>query len=260
MEAKVLTTLRPVNTPLRILTANLFGGRADPVALAELIEELAVDVACVQELNPRLADALSRLLPWGQLGPNEIGRGLGIACRHDAEVKQFYLPKRLGWVARLSPTNWSQIGEPIEIVNVHIMGPHTWPYFPRRLTRQGQLSGLLSFVDREPHIPRAILGDFNSSPIWPLYRRLAAQLTDSVVVGTRGGSNRYLTWPHLPLIGIRGLFRIDHCFLSNLTALDVQVVSLPGSDHLGLCVDVILGETTSAKASSSTHPATHRAP
>jgi len=242
----------PVNSPLRILTANLCSGRADPVALADLIEELAVDVACVQELSPRLADALSRLLPGGQLGPNETDRGLGIACRNDAEVRQFSLPKRDGWVARLSPTSWSQIGEPIEIVNAHIMGPHTWPYFPRRLTRQGQLSGLLSFLDHEPHIPRAILGDFNSSPIWPLYRRLAAQLTDSVVVNTRGGSDRYPTWPHIPSIGLRGLIRIDHCFLSNLTALDVQVVSLPGSDHLGLCVDVILDETASGQPGSAT--------
>ncbi len=240
-----------MNSPLRILTANLFSGRADPVALADLIEELAVDVACVQELSPRIADALSRFLPGGQLGPNEIGRGLGIACRHDAEVKQFSLPKRDGWVARLSPTSWSQIGEPIEIVNIHIMGPHTWPYFPRRHTRQGQLSGLLNFLAREPRIPRAILGDFNSSPIWPLYRRLAAQLTDSVVVSTRRGSDRYLTWPHLPSIGLKGLFRIDHCFLSNLTALDVEVVSLPGSDHLGLCVDVILEETTSDQSGSA---------
>ena len=237
-----------MNTPLRILTANLFSGRADPVALAELIEKLEVDVACVQELSPRLAESLSRILPGGQLGPNKNGRGLGIACRHDAEVKQFFLPKRNGWVARLSPASWGQIGEPIEIVNVHIMGPHTWPYFPRKLTRQGQLSGLLSFLDHEPQMPRAILGDFNSSPSWPLYRRLAAQLTDSVVASTRGGSNRHLTWPHLPSIGLTGLIRIDHCFLSNLTALDVQVVPLPGSDHLGLCVDVILEKTGSGKS------------
>jgi len=247
-----------VNSPLRILTANLRSGRADPVALAHLIEELAVDVACVQELGPRLADALSRLLPGGQLGPNERGRGLGIACRHDAQVKQFSLPERDGWVARLSPANWSQIAEPIEIVNTHIMSPHTWPYFPRRHTRQGQLCGLLSFIDYEPHIPRAVLGDFNSSPLWPLYRRLAAQLSDSVAVSTRGGSDRYPTWPHIPSIGLKGLIRIDHCFLSNLTALDVRVVSLPGSDHLGLCVDVILDETASrqsAPAISESSPA-----
>ncbi len=87
--------------PLRVLTANLLSGRADPVAFAGLVDELEVDVACVQELGPRLADALSRVLPGGRLGADGIGRGLGIACRHDAEVRRFPLPKRDGWVARL---------------------------------------------------------------------------------------------------------------------------------------------------------------
>jgi endonuclease/exonuclease/phosphatase family metal-dependent hydrolase len=228
-----------MNSSLRILTANLFSGRADPAALGELIEELEVDIVCVQELGPRIAEPLSRLLPGGELGSGEIARGLGIACRHDAVVRQFSLPKRDGWVARLSPTSWSQIDEPIEIVNVHIMAPHTWPYFPRRLTRHGQLSSLIRFLDDDPHVPRAILGDFNASPVWPLYRRLASKLTDAAVEGMRGGPGRHLTWPHLPSIGIKGIFQIDHCFLSNLTATNVQVVAIPGSDHLGLCVDVM---------------------
>lgn len=225
-----------MSSRIRILTANLCSGRADPIALAAIIEDLAVDVVCVQELGPKLAEALARILPAGKLGPNEINRGLGIACRHDVEVEQFALPARDGWVARLSPASWSQISQPIEIVNVHIMGPHTWPYFPRRHTRRGQLAGLLRFLEDEPHVPRAILGDFNSSPVWPVYRRLAAQLTDSVA--SQRNFRRSPTWPHLPAIGLAGLIRIDHCFLSKLTALDTRVVPLPGSDHLGLCVDV----------------------
>ena len=139
-------------------------------------------------------------------------------------------------MARLSPASWSQLREPIEIVNVHIMGPHTWPYFPRRHTRRGQLAGLLRWLEREPQRPRAVLGDFNSSPIWPLYRSLVARLTDAATV--RQGSDRCRTWPHVPALGLAGLIRIDHCFLSNLTARDVQAVPIPGSDHLGLCVDV----------------------
>ncbi len=227
-----------MSSPVRILTANLRSGRADPVALAAIIEELEVDVACVQELGPRLAQTLAKILPAGKLGPNEINRGLGIACRHEALVEHFSLPARDGWVARLSPANWRQLSEPIEIVNVHILGPHTWPYFPRRHTRRGQLSGLLRFLGEQPHVPRAILGDFNASPVWPVYRRLAAQLTDSVVATRRSRFHRSATWPHLPAIGLAGLIRIDHCFLSNLSALDARVVPIPGSDHLGLCVEV----------------------
>jgi endonuclease/exonuclease/phosphatase family metal-dependent hydrolase len=229
---------RTLGAPIRILTANLFSGRADPSALVDLVEALEADVVCVQELGPRLAGPLSRVRPGGHLGPNDFDRGLGIACRHDAEVRQIPLPKRDGWVARLSPTSWPQIAEPIEIVNVHIMAPHTYPYFPRTHTRKGQLAALLRFLDMDRNVPRAILGDFNASPIWPVYRRMAERLTDSVVAHGRGGSGAKPTWPHLPAIGLRGLFRIDHCFLSKLDVRDVQVVSVPGSDHLALCVDV----------------------
>ena len=40
------------------------------------------------------------------------------------------------------------------------------------------------------------------------------------------------------LLGLAGLIRIDHCFVSGLTALGARVVPLPGSDHLGLFIDV----------------------
>ena len=219
---------------LRILSANLRDDRADPGALVSVIEALEVDVACVQELGPRLADALAGVLPEGELGPDAIRRGLGIACRRPAAVERFPLPRRDAWVARLEPASWSQLREPVEIVNVHIMGPHTWPYFPRRHTRRGQLAGLFRLLERAPHIPRAILGDFNASPRWPLYRRMAERLTDAVLAhGCR-------TWPHIPALGVEGLLRIDHCFVSKLMPLDVRAVPIPGSDHLGLCIDLTL--------------------
>jgi endonuclease/exonuclease/phosphatase family metal-dependent hydrolase len=202
----------------------------------------------VQELGKPVANALARALPGGRLGPDEIGRGLGIACRYDARVETFPLPKRDGWVARLSPESWEQIGAPIEIVNVHIMGPHTWPYFPSRDTRRDQLSGLLDFLDRAPETPRAILGDFNSSPIWPLYRRMRTRFTDAALSAETGSCDP--TWPHVPRIGLRGLLRIDHCFVSRLTALAARVVAIPGSDHLGLCVDVAVGDHRSSAISS----------
>lgn len=224
---------------IRILTANLGNGRADAAALIALIAHLQVDVVCVQELRPRLATALSQALPHGQLGTHRYHRELGIACRYEAAVVQFPLPKRPGWVARLSPAHWPQLRTPIDIVNVHMMAPHMWPYTHSLALRRGQLSGLLRFLAQDPDIPRAILGDFNASPLWPVYRRLASRFTDAAVAVAGGHGRPHPTWPHLPALGLKGLIRIDHCFLSRLLALDVQVVPILGSDHLGLCVDVI---------------------
>jgi len=58
------------------------------------------------------------------------------------------------------------------------------------------------------------------------------------VAAARGHAKPRPTWPHLPALGFKGLLRIDHCFVSRLCALRVQVVPIAGSDHLGLCVDV----------------------
>ncbi len=225
---------------IRILTANLCDGRADPSALVALIQHLQVDVVCVQELRPKLAKMLSQAFPHGRLGTHPYHRDLGIACRYNTEVGQFPLPRRAGWVARLSPAHWPQLCVPIEIVNVHMMAPHMRPYARSLSLRRGQLSGLLNFLARNSGIPRAILGDFNASPLWPLYRRLASRFTDAAATVARGHKRRPRpTWPYLPALGLKGLIRIDHCFLSHLSALDAQVVPIPGSDHLGLCVDVI---------------------
>ncbi len=111
-----------------------------------------------------------------------------------------------------------------------------------RPSRRGQLQQLLSFLDEQPLLPKAILGDFNSSPIWPVYRRLAARLTDAAAAVAPDSGPRP-TWPHFPWLGIRGLIRIDHCFLTTgLSALSARVVPVRGSDHLGLCVDVRLDD------------------
>ncbi len=224
---------------IRVLTANLCSGRADAGALIDLIDRLQVDVVCAQELKPQLARALSQALPHGQLGTHRAYRELGIACRYEAEVKQFPLPRRSGWAAHLSPAHWPQLRAAIEIVNVHIMAPHMRPIARSLALRRSQLAGLLNVLSQEPGIPRAILGDFNASPLWPLYRRLASQFTDAAVAASRGRRRPRPTWPHCPELGIQGLIRIDHCFLSHLSAREVQVVPILGSDHLGLCVDLI---------------------
>ncbi|PON13031.1 hypothetical protein C2W62_36485 [Candidatus Entotheonella serta] len=224
---------------IRILTANLCNGQADPAALIDLIEHLQVDVVCVQELRPRLAKPISQVLAHGQLGAHPYHRELGIACRYEAEVKQFPLPRRPGWVARLSPAHWPQLHSPIEIVNVHIMAPHMRPYARSLSLRRGQLAGLLHFLAQEPDVPRAILGDFNASPLWPLYRRLASRFTDAATAVVHKTKRPRPTWPHIPALRLNGLFRIDHCFLSRLSASRVEVIPISGSDHLGLYVEVM---------------------
>ena len=224
--------------PLRVLTANLMSGRARADALCEAIVAGEIDVACLQELGDGLSGAIREVLPHGHLAPNATRRGLGIASRTPVEVTPVPLTFRPGWAARVEAPGW---GRALRIVNVHLSAPHAWPYFPRRARRRSrELRELLGFLDGTVEEPTAILGDFNATPIWPLYRKIARRYRD----GAREASDRPpATWPNLGAVaarlGLAPFFRIDHCFLSEgVRCTRVVRVALPGSDHAGLCFEL----------------------
>lgn len=221
---------------LRILSCNLRSGRASESALVDLIRTESVDVVCAQELSVGLAETIAAELPYGDLTHEQVHRGNGTACRFPVDVSRISMPKRDGWIVRLSPEHWQVLSVSIEIVNVHISGPHTWPYFPHPVRRKRQLQALLSNHERKRDTPHAVFGDFNASPIWPAYQRMLSRYVDGVTGAADTQPIR--TWPYLPKLGVRGLLRIDHCFLWQLTAENIRAVEIPGSDHLGLMVDI----------------------
>lgn len=219
----------------RILSCNLFCGRADPDALEALVRERQVDVVCAQELSSVHAERLAGLFAHADLRRDGRVRGNGIACRHPAAFRRIPIPQRSGVVARLEPGDWPGLGAAIEIVNLHIAAPHLWPWFPRRVRRRAQLEALLADRGHADGLPHAVVGDFNATPAWPVYRRMAELYDDAALAATaRPGP----TWPHLPRRGVNGIFRIDHCFVRGLAVDAFETVALPGSDHRGLLVEV----------------------
>ncbi len=225
-----------MGSPLRILSANLASGGADPAAFAELVRRCEPDVVAVQELAPNQADALARVLPHGELSPNLGSTGMGIALRRPGRLARLPLHFRDAWVVQLETADWPDLPRSIEILNVHISAPHCWPPWSQTLRRHRQVGGLLTYTDADPDRPRALVGDFNATPLWPVYRRIAARFDDlaSLHAGARG-ARPAATWPRRPG---RPLIRIDHAFGSGLVAEGVEVVDLPGSDHCALIVDV----------------------
>ncbi|MDZ7644653.1 MAG: endonuclease/exonuclease/phosphatase family protein [Woeseiaceae bacterium] len=221
---------------ITVLSCNLLAGRADARALARIIDERDVDIVCAQELSLALAAELAKRLPHGDLQHDQVHRGSAIASRRPIDLRRLELPGRAGWIARLAPEEWNPLQVPIEIVNVHISAPHLWPYFPNRVRRRAQLDLLLADRAASDDVPHAILGDFNASPAWPVYRQMRSRYDDAALAARRGNAPLANTWPSLPAIGLRGLIRIDHCFTRGLVAHSVEVLDLPGSDHLALCV------------------------
>jgi len=280
---------------VRIMSANLWTGAARPQALAELLDDLRVDVLCAQEITLEQAAAVARVLPHGDLdtvGPG--GRrpeGLALALRHPGRVRHLPLPHRGGRIASLEPSRWPGLRAPLEIANVHIAAPHMGP--AALLRRRKQLRRLEQYLIEEqqqahaegrrpqplaeprpleliaggepeaadlpeaalalaavapapasdPDAPplrgraRVLVGDFNATPLWPVYRRVALHMTDAAIdVAQRRGRPLERTWG--PWHGSPRLLRIDHGFVRAAEVEDFQVVSVPGSDHSGIVLDV----------------------
>lgn len=215
---------------LRLVTSNLWEGKAKPEALARLIEAERPDVLALQELQPHQAEVVSELLPHGLLEPETGYDGMGIAVRAPARVERLPLRERDGRIARLDPEHWPGLDRPLEILNVHIHAPHsTWPWHSVA-RRRAQLRGVLRHLETSPDATRIVCGDFNATPAWPVYRRLAARLEDLAALHARRAGRRPLrTWG--PWSGSPRLLRIDHVLGRGVEPLEIRVVPVEGTDH-----------------------------
>lgn len=226
-----------MNDRLRLFSANLWAGAADPAALARQLQELEVDVCAVQELAPEQARAIASVLPHGKLEPDPDHHGGGIALRYPGVVRNLNLPLRDGRVVELEPEGWPQLDHPVEVMNLHIQAPHAFPFWRALATRRGQLERVLAYLDGRPQASRVVVGDFNATPLWPVYRHLAQRLRDAGLLhASAQGSRPRATWgpsPRSPR-----LLRIDHAFVAGLQVEHFEVLTVAGSDHSGLLVEL----------------------
>jgi len=241
-----------VGSTLRIVSANLLAGGADPEGFASLAARLQADVVAVQELSPDQADALAARFPHGHLAPRGDFDGGGIALARPGEVEALPLAERAGYRVTLGPDAWPELVRPLEILNVHVYAPHAsyglglwrrWPQFQRLAAQLARPA---------PH-GRVVVGDFNATPLWPLYWRMALRMEDAArSVARREGRRPARTWSHRP--GGRALLRIDHGFVAGVRPEGFQVVSVPGSDHRAIVLDVA-SRAPSEPAPGATDPA-----
>jgi endonuclease/exonuclease/phosphatase family metal-dependent hydrolase len=225
-------------TRLRVVSANLWQS-ADPGALAAQIEELEADVVAVQELAAPQAEALGRVLPHGKLEPANDYTGLGIAMRQPGDYWRIAMPCRDARVARLTVDGAGNRKRQVEIINIHVLGPHAPPTLRTMRTRREQWRQLQGYLDNEPVEHRVVVGDLNATPCWPFYRRLAARMRDAArVVAERCGEPPVRTWGPWP--GAPRLARIDHAFVDGLEVVDFRTVSVRGADHSAIVVDLAL--------------------
>lgn len=217
----------------RLMTANLLMERCDPVDLARVLEASDPDVVVTQELAPRAAAVLAEAYPNHWLRPALDFTGRGVATRFDASFGEIDMPSRPATSAILD------IGsQAVHVAGMHLLNPISFPWWVTARDRGRQLKGLFDWVDAVDG-PVVVAGDFNASPRWPAYKETGSRLTD--VVAERASSNGHnpeRTWSWRP--GWPRMLRIDHVFGRGVTASEVTVTRIAGTDHHAVIVDLNL--------------------
>ncbi|MDG4792612.1 endonuclease/exonuclease/phosphatase family protein [Micromonospora sp. WMMD1082] len=214
---------------LRILTANLLAGAADPRTVVELARAERVDVLVVQEFTPGAEAALDRLgldqlLPYRQLNPVVGTPGSGLYARHPISgggIRQL----RGGWGFTQAYATVAVPGAPpVRVESAH-------PAAPYAVDQVGSWrADLAAQPAATPDGPLSILaGDFNATldhgPLRALLATGYADAAASVGAGLTGTWGPYDGDPIPPVV-------IDHVLVDRRIAVRaVSVHPLPGSDH-----------------------------
>jgi endonuclease/exonuclease/phosphatase (EEP) superfamily protein YafD len=219
--------------PLRVMTANMYGGQGSPRWLVRTVARERPDVLSVQELTPGLeqelaAAGLEAVLPHAVLATAPEADGMGLYSRVPlqplGDVPDLSLPVPAGRL--LMPG-----GTPVEVFAVHLTPPvadaqvRRWREDLRRIppaTRDGPV--------------RILAGDFNATIDHAEFRRvLDTGYEDAAAVV---GAGLRWTWPDRR---VAPPVTIDHVLADRRVGVrEVEVLEIPGSDHSAVLAEIVL--------------------
>jgi endonuclease/exonuclease/phosphatase (EEP) superfamily protein YafD len=221
---------------LRVLSANLREGKADPCRLVSLAREQA-DVLSLQELTHRAVDRLSAAgldaaFPYRWLDASDGASGVGVWSRFP-----IHTTKRIGGYvmafvsARLQVPGVSK--DPT-IVVLHIPGPWPWPVDDWRSDLRRLPHTLLEVAESAGSGAVVVAGDLNSTiDMRPFRALLRNGYRDAAEQSGAGIAPTYpADWRLPPLLAI------DHILTRSCTATSLRTSMLPGSDHRALIATV----------------------
>jgi endonuclease/exonuclease/phosphatase family metal-dependent hydrolase len=222
---------------LRVVTLNMWYGRADADATVALARELGADVLFLQELTAdaerRLKQAgLADLLPHACTDVRPAGEGCGIYSRYPLGEGPSLKPVR-----NAQPTALLELpgGEAVELVCVHSCAP-MMAHGGRAAQWRQELRGLHPHA---PGLPRIAAGDFNATLDHAAFRELlrsgyadAARQTGTALAPTWGPPGR------------PALLTLDHVLVNrDCAVLACAVHTVPGSDHRAVYAEIQLQES-----------------
>nr|MDT0663026.1 endonuclease/exonuclease/phosphatase family protein [Micromonospora sp. DSM 115978] len=229
---------RPAGTGpvLRVMTANLLAGAADPDAVLALVRRHRVEVLAVQEFTPDAEAALDRLgladlLPHRQVNPEPGTTGSGLYARFS--LVDGGTRRNAGGFTQSYATLAVPGAGPVLVESVHPLAPYAIAALP---DWRADLRAQPSADPAGP--PRILAGDFNATLDHVLLRQLLA--TGYVDAAASTGAGLAGTWG--PYDGNRiPPVVIDHVLVDRRIGVrDAAVRPLPGSDHRAVVAELVL--------------------
>ncbi|MFE9690392.1 endonuclease/exonuclease/phosphatase family protein [Micromonospora sp. NPDC005806] len=222
---------------LRLLTANLLKGGADPAVLVDLVRTQRVDVLTVQEFTPPIAAELDRLglatlLPYRELNPEVGTTGSGLYARHPLSEVGFRRNQGFSFTQAYG-TLAVPGAPPLRVESAHPAAPYAVRVVPDWWT------DLRGQPQATPRGRLSILaGDFNATldhaPLRDLIATGYVDAADQAGAGLTGTWGPYDGDPIPPVT-------IDHVLADRRIAVrSVAVHALPGSDHRAVLAELRL--------------------
>jgi endonuclease/exonuclease/phosphatase (EEP) superfamily protein YafD len=230
---------------VRVMSANLLYGRADPPAVVALARDSA-DVLVVQEMTPQAASGLSAAglddtFPHRVIDPRDGAAGIGIWSRYpigeSGSISGYVMP-----MLRARIRVPEVVSEPT-VVAVHLAAPWVQP-IERWQQDMARLPSTLYELARDAGAGAVIVaGDMNATfDMMPFRRLLSEGYRDAAEQAGAGLTRTYQNrrW-RPPMLGI------DHALVHNCVAISVRTLVVRESDHRSLLVtvDVPLDPTAS---------------
>jgi endonuclease/exonuclease/phosphatase (EEP) superfamily protein YafD len=231
---RVLSEEQPdANGPrLRIMSLNLYIGRADPETVVRLAREQKVDVLVMPELTQEADAALTKAGLDEQL-PSRVydtdTSGSGTAVLSKFPLRQIALMDETTLAQPSMVVDLPGDNDDIELTAVHIQ-PGVRAGSAATWRRE------LSQLPRPAERVRILAGDFNASFDHAAFRGVVDRgYADAAESTGTGMEATWSSWPFAPPVTIDHILADDRCAFASY-----GVYAVPGSDHKALISEVIL--------------------
>lgn len=231
-------TVRTAGVGLRVISANLREGQADPGYLVRSAREQA-DVLAFQELTPHEVDRLSAAgldatFPYRWLDPRDGASGVGVWSR-----LPMHAAKRIGgytFALVSAQIRIAGISTDPTVVVAHITGPWPQPVDGWRRDLNRLPVTLLEVAEQTGGGPVIVAGDLNSTTDMRPFRGLLRNgYRDAAEQSGAGIEPTFPADSRLP-----PFIAIDHILTRSCTTTSLRTIKIPGSDHRGLAATLMI--------------------